>query len=290
MILVFGATGQIGGHVATTLIERKVPIRVFVRNAKTARYADLPGVEVAIGDLGKSETIERALTGVDRIFLLSTNQPNTTLLQANVVGAARRMGWSGQIVKISGGSYIGPDSPVPIGREHWQVERAIEESGRPYTFLRPSFFMQGVLRTIAPQVAGGGGRIRLPLRNARISMVDARDVAAVAVSTLTESGHEGKVYDVTGPEALSHDDLAATLGRLLARPIRYQNIPLWLFRLAARARRTPAWEVEHGAKMMSQIFVSGLGSAVTSVVADIAHKEPITFEQFAREHLAAFGG
>lgn len=68
-----------------------------------------------------------------------------------------------------------------------------------------------------------------------------------------------------------------------------QNIPLWLFRLTARARRTPSWEIEHGARMMSQIFVPGLGSAVMSVVKDIAHKEPITFEQFAREHLATFG-
>ena len=121
------------------------------------------------------------------------------------------------------------------GFPHWNVERQIEQSGIPYTFLRPNFFMQNTLRLVAPQVASSG-EFAVPFGDAHISMVDARDIAATGVTSLTQEGHERKVYVLTGTEALSFHDVAQVLSDLLGREVVYKSIPLEDFVATSRRK------------------------------------------------------
>lgn len=289
MILVIGATGTIGSSVFEQLAERGFPARAFVRDPDKASQVLGPGAEVALGDLSEPKTIEAAMAGVEKVFLVSPHGPGQAEREGNAVEAAVRAGTVEHLVKVSGGNYMGPDSDVAPGFSHWNVERKIEGSGIPYTFLRPNFFMQNTLRLVAPQVASTGG-FALPFGEARISMVDARDVAAVGVATLTRTGQEGKTQVLTGSEALGFDDVARVLSELLGREVTYESIPLESFSGSSRERGSPDWLVHHFEELIGKVFAAGEAGYVTDTVAEVTGKEPTGFRRFAGEHLKTFGG
>lgn len=289
MILVIGATGTIGKSVFEQLSGRGVAARAFARDPEKARHVLGPGAEVARGDLSEPGTIEAAMTGVRKVFLVSSHGPGQAEREGNAVEAAVRSGTVEHVVKISGGDYMGPDSDVAPGFSHWNVERKIAGSGIPYTFLRPNFFMQNTLRLVAPRVASDDA-FALPLGEARISMVDARDVADVGVAALTAEGHEGKTYVLTGPEALSFGEVAGILSELLGRRATYTAIPLESFVAASRERGLPDWMIHHYEELLGKVFAAGKAAYLTDAVLEVADKEPTSFRQFAREHLETFGG
>lgn len=289
MILVIGATGTIGRSVFEQLVDHGVPARAFVRDTDKARRVLGPLAEVARGDLSEPETIEAAMAGAQKVFLVSPHGPGQEERESNAVEAAVRVGTVEHIVKISGGDYIGPDSDIEPGFPHWNVERKIEEAGIPYTFLRPNFFMQNTLRLLAPKVASSG-TFTLPLGDAHISMVDTRDIAAVGVAALTGKGHEEKTYVLTGQEALSFDEVAHILSGLLGRKVTYTAIPLESFVATSREKGLPDWMIHHYEELLGKVFAPGKAAYVTDTVAEVTGGEPVRFEQFAREHLEAFGG
>ena len=289
MILVVGATGNIGRSVFGQLAERGAPVRAFTRDPDNARRVLGPGAEVVQGDLSEPDTIGAAMAGAQKVFLVSPHGPGQAERESNAVETAVRAGTVEHIVKVSGGDYIGPDSDVEPGFPHWNVERKIEQSGIPYTFLRPNFFMQNTLRLVAPQVTNSG-EFALPFGDARISMVDARDIAAVGVASLTQEGHERKVHVLTGTEALSFNDVAQVLSDLLGREATYKSIPLEDFVAASKEKGSPDWLVSHYEELFGKVFGAGKAAYVTTTVADVTGKGPTSFRQFAREHLEAFRG
>lgn len=289
MILVIGATGTIGRGVFEQLVDRGVAARGFVRDTDKALQVLGSRAEVVHGDLSEPETIEAALSSVEKVFLVSPHGPGQEEREGNAVEAAVRAGTVEHIVKVSGGDYLGPDSDVEPGFPHWNTERKIAESGIPYTFLRPNFFMQNTLRLVAPRVASGGA-FMLPLGDARISMADTRDIAAVGVAALTGKGHEGKKHVLTGPEALSFYEVAGILSELLGREVTYEAIPLESFVAASRERGLPGWMIHHYEELLGKVFAAGKAAYVTDAVAEVTGREPVSFERFAREHLEAFGG
>ena len=148
--------------------------------------------------------------------------------------------------------------------------------------------MQNTLRLVAPQVASSG-ECALPFGDARISIVDTRDIAAVSVAALTGKGHEGKTYVLTGPEALGFNDVALVLYELLGREVTYESITLESFSAASRVRGSPDWLVHHFKELIGKVFAAGKAVYVTDTAAEVTGKEPTNFQQFAREHLEAFG-
>lgn len=285
MILVTGATGTTGREVLMQLTARGVRVRAFVRNPDRAVALDGPLVEIVRGDLERPETLSPALKGVDAVFLLSSPDPRQAELQGNLVEAAPRAGIR-RLVKMS---VLGADpaSPASLPRWHGETERQIEASGIPYTHLRPNLFMQALLMH-APSVARDGA-IYAPVKDGKVSVVDTRDIAAVAVAALTEDGHEAKAYDITGPEALSYADMAARLSSATGKTVTHVDVAPEEARKGMLAAGMPEWLADALLQLYA-IFREGRAAAVTNVVAVVAKKRPRTFDEFAREAAAAFGG
>ena len=282
MILVTGATGQVGREVVRQLAAESEPVRALVRDPARASHIRLPGVDVVIGDMGRPETLDPALLGVDRVFLLSPADPEQVTLQGNVVQACKRAGVA-RIVKISVAG--GPDAATQIGRWHWTTEKQIEASGLGFTMLRPTLYMQQTL-SFAPSVATSGS-FSAPMGTGEVAMVDARDVAAVAVRVLTEGGHDQKIYDLTGPEALSFDAVADALSEAIGRKVSYVHVPPEYFRKQLLGGGVPRWLVDDMLLLFAS-FRDGYGAAVSNSVQAVTGSKPRTFRQFARDHAAAF--
>ena len=200
MILITGATGRVGGAAITHLRSKGLPVRALLRRPEKAAPLSGLGVEPVFGDLAQPRSLERALEGVTAALLVSPLDPHQMELQGNFIDAAKRAGRV-HIVKLSGlGTAL--NSPVRSGRWHAQTEKYLEDSGLPFTHLRPPFFMQNILR-FAPTIRADG-TFSGALNQGKVAMIDVADIAAVAATALTTSGHAGKAYTLTGPEALSY--------------------------------------------------------------------------------------
>ena len=291
MILVTGATGLNGGLVVRLLSERGIPVRALVRDpdARNATKADalgsLPGVTVVAGDLAQPDSLSRALDGVERAVLISSSDSGMAEVQCAFVDAAKRAS-IGHIIKLSG-TMAELDSDFRFARMHGQIEKHIEASGIAFTHLRAGEFMQAYFRQIPSIVARGA--ITLPMEDARIASIDANDVAAVTVDILTSSGHEGKIYPLTGPESLTMAEIAERLSTATGIPIRYVNVAPEDAKAAQLAAGFPDYLVDG----LGELFAErrrGKESTVSPVIPEVFGWEPTSFLQFATRHAVAFRG
>ncbi len=282
MILVTGATGKVGREVVRQLAAAGVPARALVRDPTRASFLRLPGVEVTGGDLSRPETLPSAFAGADRVFVATPAAPDQVELQSNALEAGRRAG-ARRLVKISVAG--GPDAGTQIGRWHWATEKQIEASGLGFTFLRPTLYMQQMC-AYAPSIAATG-TFSAPVGAGAIAVVDTRDVAAVAVAALTEEGHDRRIYDVTGPEALSYDAMADAISDAIGRRIAFAHVPPEVTRKQMLAEGLPRWLVDDLLVLMAS-FRDGYGAAVTRTVADVTKRPPRTFRQFAHDYATVF--
>ena len=283
MILITGATGRVGGTTLKQLSTRGVAVRALVRNAEKAAQVASPLVETVIGDLAQPRSLESALDGITAALLVSPLDPHQVELQGNFIDAAKRAGRV-HVVKISGlGTAL--NSSVRSGRWHAQTEKHLEDSGLPFTHLRPPFFMQNILR-FAPTIRASG-EFSGSLNQGKVAMIDVEDIAAVAVTALTTAAHVGKAYTLTGPEALAYADVAEKLSRLLGRTVTYKDMPLAVMRERLLASGMPAWHVDVQVDF-STALSAGHASAVTDTVESVTGRPARTLEQFIREHLALF--
>lgn len=283
MILVIGATGTVGRELLRLLSGRGVQVRALVRHPEKAASIEAPGVEIVPGDLAQAETLNAVLKGIEKVFLLTPSSLQQVELEGNLVDAARRSGVK-HIVKLSS---LGAreNSPIAMSRWHWQAEKLVKQSGIPYTFLRPQSFMQNLL-AFAPNVRQRG-IISAPMKDGRLSLVDARDVAAVAVVVLMEASHEGKTYRLSGPEALSFRDIADQLSSALNQQIIYEDIPEETARRNLLNEGWPPWLVEDQIQIY-RYFSANRSPLVTDTIAKVAHKGATTFQEFARDYSRAF--
>ncbi len=283
MILVTGATGNNGLEVLKRLAAQTVQVRAMVRHCgRASALKDLP-VEIVEGDFDRPETLLAALAGVDRAFLVTNSTERAEAQQLAFVEAAQKSGVR-HIVKLSQFA-ANADSPVRFLRYHAAVEAAIQASGIAYTFLRPNLFMQGLLNfrsTIATQNA-----FYAAIDDAKVSAIDVRDIAEVAVAALTEAGHEGKIYNLTGPQALTHTEMAKYLSAALGRQIAFVDIPPEQMREAMVGFGTPAWQADGLIEDYAH-YRRNEASAIASGVHDVIGKAPRTFEGFARDYTTEF--
>jgi uncharacterized protein YbjT (DUF2867 family) len=285
MILIVGATGLVGSAALRQLMACGVPVRALVRSAEKAATLVGPGVETMVGDLERPGSLDAALDGVTRALLISPLHPRQVEWQGNFVESARRAG-AVHIVKLSGLG-TAPDSPLRSGRWHAQTERHIADAGLPFTCLHPPFFMQNLLRSAA--VIAAQGVLVASMQAGKIAMVDARDVAAVAVAALTSDGHVGKTYTITGPEALSFQEVAQKLATATGRAVTYQDVPLAAVQQEMVATGLPAWLVEVRMEFATALR-DGYPATVTDTIQVVTGQPARTFDAFAHEHAALFKG
>jgi uncharacterized protein YbjT (DUF2867 family) len=283
MILVTGATGNNGIEIIKRLAARNVQVRAMVRNHDRASAIAVPNVEIVEGDFDRPETLLKVLAGVERAFLLTNSSERAEAQQIAFIDAAKQSGVK-QIVKLSQFA-ADANSPVRFLRYHAAVEAALRSSGIAYTFLRPNLFMQGLLNfqsTIAAQSA-----FYAAAGDAKVSVVDVRDIADVAVAALTESGHEGKIYDLTGPQALTHAEMAESLSAALDRQITFVDIPPEAMRETLLSIGFPVWQAD-GLLEDYAHYRRGEATAIASGVQDAIGRNPRSFEKFAHDYAVMF--
>ena len=283
MILIIGATGLVGGATVRQLTALGVPVRALVRSPAKAAAIAGPGVEPVLGDLEQPASLDAALDGVTRALLISPHHPRQVELQGNFVDAARCAG-AVHVVKLSGlGTAL--DSPLQSGRWHAQTEQQLQNAGLPWTCLHPPFFMHNILRSA--QAIAAHGVLSAAMQEGKIAMVDARDVAAVAVAALTTDSHVGKTYTITGPEALSFRQVADTLSVATGRQVTYQDIALAALRQHLVETGIPEWLVNVRMEF-STLLRANYAATVEDTVAAVTGKPPRTFAAFVHEHVAFF--
>lgn len=283
MVLLIGATGKIGRTVATRLAEAGVAARALVRDP--ARAADLAavGVEIVQGELTDRATLDRALAGVDKVYLAIGRTPDQEALENGVIDAAAAAG-VGHIVEIS---VVGaaPDAIVGIARWHHAIETHLAESGVPATVLRPNFFMQNYLGS-AGSIAGEG-KFYGNSGQGRTSLIDDRDIADVAVAALTGDGHAGQTYTLTGREALTQADVAAQIGAAIGKSVDYVNLTDDQMRGALLGMGVPEWLADDFVAL-GVVQQNGWAAGISDDVERVLGRPPRTFAEFTRDSAAAF--
>lgn len=221
MILVIGGRSKIGAALIGELLARGQQVRALARASERAG-AFPPEAETVTGDLADEGSLVTAMDGIDKVFLLSGPHPDAVGWNRNAIDAARRTG----VQLLVRSSILGAnrESAAEFISAHTACDRYLEESGLPYVIVRPNLFLQNIPESTIPAI-DASGNFYVDAGQARISMVDTRDVAAVAAVMLTEPGHAGARYDVTGPQALSYTDVAARFTAAMGRPISYIDAP-----------------------------------------------------------------
>jgi len=261
-------------------------VRALVRSAaKAERFSALPKVEIVEGDMARPETLTGALRGVDRAMLISSSDPAMLEVQSNFIEEARKAGVK-YVVKLSG---IMPDldSPFRFARMHGEIERRLEDSGMAFTHLRAGEFMHAYFRQVPSIVARGA--LFLPMEDARIASIDIRDVAEVAATVLTSPGHEGKIYPLTGPEALSMAEVAEKLSTATGKRIRYVNVASEEAKRAQLAAGVPPFTADALAELFAERR-RGKEAQVSPIIQTIFGWQPTSFDEFAMRHAAIFRG
>ena len=284
MILITGATGTNGVELIRRLSDTAEPVRALVRDPAKAAALLPDTVELARGDLDDPAALDAAMADVEKVFLLCPVVPDQVQLEANVVESAKKAG-ARHIVKFSV-LHASEQSPSSLVRWHGQAERRIRESGLAYTFLRPNMFMQELLRQ-ADSIRSRG-EFYLPVGQAKVSLVDVRDNAAVAAAALTEPGHAGKTYDVTGPAALSFAEAAEQLSAALGRSVRYVAVPMEGWKQAVVGSGAPQWMAD----VIGELYATfdPANALVGDGVRQATGKPARSFAEFAGDKAAEFGG
>lgn len=283
MILVIGGTGKVGGELVKQIAQAGIKAKVLVRSAQKAESIHKLGLETAEGDISKIATIEAALQGVDSLFLLTTANLNMADLEIAIMDAAKKAGVK-KIVLLSAMG-VSVQSPLTLGQQHAKSEEHLKTLGLAFTILQPHAFMQNILNSAASIKQGA---IYSNFKDGQIAMVDARDIAAVALAALTQPGHEGKTYVVTGGETFSYPQLAEKISTLTGKKVNYVDIPSTKVVEAMTGwMKMPEWLANDLAKM-GENFAAGHGASTTNVVETVAKKKPITIDEFLKDNLAAF--
>ena len=275
MILVAGATGNVGGELVRALADAGEAARALSRGPTPPGLPE--GVEGAVGDLDRPESLADALDGVGGVFLLSGYKDMPGLL-----AEIRRAG-VGRVVLLSGSSAEDGDMGNAISRYMILSEAAVRESGVPWTILRPSGYMSNALRW-EPQLRSGDV-VRAPFTGVRVAAIDPYDIAAVAAGALTSAEHEGRVYRLSGPEPLLPAEQVRVLAAVLGRDLRFEGQP----DAEARAEMEDSIPTEYVDAFFSFYAEGTLDeSKVYPTVEELTGRKPRTFEQWAIAHAGAF--
>jgi uncharacterized protein YbjT (DUF2867 family) len=287
-ILVTDATGNVGSEVIKQLSKdtSDINVRAAVHSAKNTEKLKPNGIEVTQIDYNVPETIRQALKNVDKLFFVPPESPDAIEHASNVISEAKKSEIS-HIVKLSAHG-ADAESIVSSLRLHQQTEKIIEESEIPYTFLRPTEFMQNFVKWYGPTIRSDNA-FYLPAGNLRASFVDVRDIAAVAVKALTEDGnrYDGKTYTITGPEILSYYQAAEIISNAINKKINYVSVSKEEYRQEMKNSGIGDWWINVIMEVY-ELYKGGTQEQISTAIEEVTGKKPIMFAQFAKDYAEAF--
>ena len=283
MILLTGATGKTGGETAKALAAKGVKTRALVRNAEKAAGLKAAGVEIAIGDVSDAASVRQALEDVDRLLVLLPNSQRQLELEKQLVDLAKKASVR-HIVKISSMEAMA-SAKVPIPQIHWASEEYIRKSGLAWTMIKPNFFMQNLLASA--RSIKENNSFSLPMGNGKTAMSDTRDIGAVTAEALSGKGHEGKSYEITGPELLTFGQVAERFSEVLGRKISYVAADPAAYLEILKRVLPNEWHANAVSDLFRGIAAGGL-EYTTDTFRKLMGREPISLTQFLRDHAGAF--
>jgi uncharacterized protein YbjT (DUF2867 family) len=278
MILVTGATGRVGSKLVELLVKSDVQVKGLVRNPQKAATLQALGVSVILGDLDQPDCLDAALQGCDRLFSIPPNTINQAEQEIELFERAKQTGVR-QIVKLS---TVKSDleSSCHFFQQHAIAEEHLRQSGIEFTILQSNSFMQNFLWFIHEMRQKG--TLSLPMGEAEVAPVDIRDLVSVASVVLSEGGHGGRTYNVTGLERLALQEIAATFSTAIRPKITYRDISPLDFQQTLHQAGVSEWYAE--AVVASWQIASQEQPTLTDIVTKIGRKQPFPFEAFVRDY------
>jgi uncharacterized protein YbjT (DUF2867 family) len=284
-ILLAGANGNVSSAIIRELQGSGHKLVGLVRDPAKAQPLAALGVELRTGDVSDLRTVEHAFAGVDVAWLLTAPSELAPIQSSNLLWGARQGGVK-HVVRMSavGAAH---DAPTLNSRLHALSDSELERSGIPFTIVKPHFFLQNLMmsaQTIAEQ-----GTLYFALADAKQPMIDVRDIASSVAAILSNPGaHAGKTYTLTGPTAVGLDQVAASIGEAIGKPVAYVALPV-----AAMVEQLASFGLSTYNLIALRDYMTaysrGWGSQVTTSVKDLTGKPPRTISEFARDFASAFG-
>jgi NAD(P)H dehydrogenase (quinone) len=267
-LAITGSTGNVGGRVARLLATRQVEQRLLVRSP--AKAPSLPQTEVVQASYADHDAVRRALTGFDVALMVSGSESEDRLAEhRSFVDAAAEAGVRHLVYTSFYGAAA--DATFTLARDHHHTEQHIERSGMSWTFLRDNLYLD-----FFPMLAGEDGVLRGPADDGRVAAVAQDDIAAVATAVLLDpASHEGRTYDLTGPEAITLSEAAGTMSRILGRDYSFRDETLEEAHASRASYGVPDWQVEAWVSTYTAI-ASGELSGVTGDVERLTGRAPLS--------------
>ena len=281
MILVTGASGNVGGAVVAELRNAQRTFKALFRSR--AEAAKAAGADVVIADFADRPGMKNALTGVDTVFLVCSPIPQLVELEGNVIDACVDAGVAHVVLHsaLGAGDY---DKSFP--RWHRKVEDRLKATRLSHTILRPNGFFQNVVMYNAPSIRKEGA-FYAAMGDAKVSHLDVADIATVAVKALERGAHAGKTYELRGPEALSNAELAARISHFVGRKVSFVDIPEAAQRSAMLDMKMPEWQVT-ALLELQQYYRQGGGAKTDGVLQSLLGRAPRTMDEFLAANVSAF--
>lgn len=284
MILITGASGTVGKAVLKEVARSGQKHRAMFRSKEDAAKAPA-GTEAVIADFKDKASLAPALRGMESVYLVCSPIPDLTQLEGNVIEASEAAG----VKRIVLNSALGAgDYAKSFPGWHRKVEDKLRTTKMVHCILRPNSFMQNVLTYYAPSVRAQGAFYGA-MGNARTSYLDVRNIAVVAAKALQGGDHDGKTYELNGPEALTYSEVAQKISRHAGIAARYVDIPVEAQRKAMLDQGMPEWQVT-ALLELQEYYTGGKGGTVDGVLESLLGRPPIRMDQFLAEFAGEFRG
>ena len=280
-ILVTGATGNTCSILIPALIGAGQEVRAFVRNEEKAQSLKDAGAEIYVGDLDQEDTIDGALEGIEKVYLCTWNGPSASVQGKNIIAAIKRAGTFPYVVRHSAFGAAGSKLIQQIN----EVDHTLQESGVPWTSIKPTFFMQNMM--MAAQSIQNGGQIYWDWAEGKAGMIGIRDVADSALGALTGKAEQGKEYILTGPESISMHDVATSFSNVLAKSISYVAVPHEASKESMMGMGFPEFIVD-GYVELSRGFSQGFADITTGNVEALSGHAARSIDDFTKDFKSFF--
>lgn len=282
MILVLNAGGNIGAELVRELTERGAEFTAAYRSEEHIAAAQAKGITAVHADFSKPETLDEALQGVQKVFFVSPPAMQLEAWESNVVAAAEKE----QVAHLVKMSVWGAEEEAFIfAKPHRAVEKKVLAAGLPYTFLRPTGFMQNMLGN-APTIKSQSA-FYIPNGEARVAEIDFRDIAKVAACVLTQAGHEGKAYALSGGSAMTMAERAEVLSAALGRKITYVSPPDAEWKAMMLGVGLPEPQID-GIIDLNHYYIAGASEQVSGTVQEVTGDPPVSYAQFVQDYIEEF--